>query len=77
MPKLPIVSGKQLVKILQSHGLELIRQKGSHFRFRFSEGRATTVPVHGNKDLPRGLTRKILLDDLELTEQEAKNWLES
>jgi len=27
----------------------------------------TTVPVHGNRDIPKGLLRKIIRDDPEMT----------
>ena len=33
---------------------------------KHADGRITTIPVHGNKDLPKGLLRKIIREDLEL-----------
>lgn len=45
---------------MEKSGFELRRQKGSHaFYFRESDKRATVVPIH-NKDIGRGLLRKIL-----------------
>ncbi len=32
----------------------------------YPDGRVTTVPVHKNQDLPKGLLRKIIQEDLEL-----------
>jgi predicted RNA binding protein YcfA (HicA-like mRNA interferase family) len=49
MPKLPQVSGLQLVRLLQSLGYEVIRQKGSHVRLKkvtVSGEHAISVPVH-------------------------------
>ncbi len=34
MPKLPIVSGKSLLKVLKKNGFIEIRQKGSHVLFK-------------------------------------------
>ena len=31
------------------------------------DGRYTTVPVHSGEDLPKGLLRKIIREDLEMT----------
>jgi predicted RNA binding protein YcfA (HicA-like mRNA interferase family) len=50
MPKLPQVSGLQLVKVLQSLGYGVVRQRGSHIRLRkvtASGVHAITVPEHG------------------------------
>ncbi len=66
MPPLPVVSGKDLISMLQSIGFEVIRVRGSHYRLRHEDGRVTTVPVHKNRDLPKGLLRKIIRDDLEM-----------
>ena len=75
MPQLPIVSGKGLLKFLLTIGFAVIRINGSHHRLKHSDGRVTTVPVHGNKDLPKGLLRKIIREDLELEpEQFIKIW---
>ena len=59
MPKLPVVSANQLIKILI--GLEFVetRQRGSHKFFKHVDGRVTSVPFHTG-DLGRGLLRKIL-----------------
>ena len=64
---MPNVSGKNLVKFLQKLGFEVIRIKGLHFRMRHPDGHVTTVPVHRNQDIPRGLLRKIIRDDLQLS----------
>jgi predicted RNA binding protein YcfA (HicA-like mRNA interferase family) len=66
MPKLPVISGKEFVKFLENIGFSVIRTKGSHVRLSSNDGRYTTIPVHENRDLPKGLIRKIIREDLEL-----------
>lgn len=66
MPQLPVISGKTFLKFLQVIGFVVVRINGSHHRLKHSEGRVTTVPVHKNQDLPKGLLRKIIREDLEL-----------
>lgn len=66
MGKLPTISGKDFIQFLKSLGFELIRIKGSHHRLKHPDGRVTTIPVHKNDDLPKGLLRKIIREDLEL-----------
>lgn len=70
MSSLPILSGKRLIQILERAGFEVVRVKGSHFRLRHADGRVTTVPVHKNEDLPKGLLRKIIREDLECSMEE-------
>ncbi|MBK9073625.1 MAG: type II toxin-antitoxin system HicA family toxin [Flavobacteriales bacterium] len=67
MDKLPVISGKDLLRLLQKMGFVVVRINGSHHRLRHADGRVTTVPVHGNADLPKGLLRKIIREDLKLT----------
>jgi predicted RNA binding protein YcfA (HicA-like mRNA interferase family) len=61
MPKLPQVSGLQLVRILQSLGYSVIRQRGSHIRLikvtALGE-HAITVPEH--KVVAKGTLSDIL-----------------
>lgn len=67
MPKLPVLSGKKFLKILEKHGYRILRQKGSHVFLENPEGTlGTVIPIHGNEDLGKGLLKSIL-DDLELT----------
>lgn len=66
MPQLPVISGKNLIVFLELLGFKVVRINGSHHRLKHPDGRITTVPVHKNEDLPRGLLRKIIRDDLGL-----------
>lgn len=69
MPKLPNVKGKQLLKILQSVGYILDHVQGSHYVLRRSDGRKTTVPIHRNKEIPKG-TLLGILTDLDISKEE-------
>lgn len=66
MAKLSTISGKELVSLLQQLGFIVVRVNGSHHRLKHVDGRVTTVPVHKNDDLPKGLLRKIIREDLKL-----------
>jgi len=44
--------------------------KGSHVRLKSEDGRVTTVPIHENKEIPRGLLRKIIREDLQMSLEE-------
>jgi predicted RNA binding protein YcfA (HicA-like mRNA interferase family) len=67
MPKLPVFKGKELIKFLEYLDFKVTRTKGSHSRLKSEDGRATSVPIHGNKDIPKGLLRKIIREDLEMS----------
>ena len=67
MQKLPAIDSKELLKFLKYLGFAVIRTKGSHVRLRSKEGRLTTVPLHSNKEIPKGLLRKIIREDLEMS----------
>jgi predicted RNA binding protein YcfA (HicA-like mRNA interferase family) len=60
------LSGKAFVKLLEQLGFVEVRVNGSHHRMRHNDGRVTTIPVHKNEDLPKGLVRKIIREDLKL-----------
>ena len=63
MPKLPIISGKNLLKLLKKYGFLEVRKKGSHVFVRDASGNfSTIIPVHGNEDLGKGLLKSILND---------------
>ncbi len=60
--RLPALSARQIIKVLERHGFVCVRQSGSHAIFRHADGRGTTVPVHGKRDIGRGLLRQIMRD---------------
>ncbi len=56
--KLPVISGKGFIKILESIGFIVIGINGSHHRLKHPDGRITTVPVHKSEPLPKRLLEK-------------------
>ena len=67
MSKLPMITAKELIKILLKLGFDLKRQKGSHKFFQHKDGRTTIIPDHGAEQLDRGLLNKIIKQDLMIT----------
>jgi len=55
------MNGKALIKLLIEKGWKLDRIRGSHFIMK-KDDRTLVVPVHGNKDLPKGTVKNILKD---------------
>ena len=62
MTRLSVLSAKKLIKILESVGFRVMRQRGSHAILKHADGRVTVIPIHRGEDLGRGLLRKILRD---------------
>ena len=60
MSRLILINAADMEKLIFKLGFIKIRQKGSHVFYRHSDGRTTTIPFHGGKDLPRPLLRDIL-----------------
>ena len=60
MPKLPILSAKELIKIFEKVGYSIVRQKGSHIRMHHKTKDSITIPNH--KTIGRGLLKKVLRD---------------
>ncbi|RZU50404.1 putative RNA binding protein YcfA (HicA-like mRNA interferase family) [Krasilnikovia cinnamomea] len=50
------------MRALERHGFKVARVRGSHHILRHADGRGTTVPVHGGRDVARGTLRGILND---------------
>ncbi len=69
MTKLIPISGKKLCRIIEKLGFEKSYGKGSHIRFKHSDGRRTVIPVHGNEELGLGLLNEIL-KQIELSREE-------
>lgn len=74
-PKLPVVSGQDLIRVLTRLGYEVARQRGSHVRIRHatdSRKRPLTVPLHD--ELAFG-TLKRILRDAQLTVEQLVSYL--
>lgn len=68
MPKLVPIKPKKLIKILKELGFSKRDAEGSHVFFKHKDGRTTVVPIH-NRELSKGLLRKIL-NDIQLSIEE-------
>ena len=62
MGSLPVLKPREAVRALERLGFVQIRQRGSHRQFRHPDGRQTTVPDHGSRDLSPILLRQIIKD---------------
>ena len=62
MAKPPVLRPREVAALLERLGFRDVRQRGSHKRFRHADGRVTTVPFHGNRDVAPSLLRKIARD---------------
>jgi predicted RNA binding protein YcfA (HicA-like mRNA interferase family) len=70
----PDVNSNQMVKIIEKLGFIFVRQTGSSHAIyrRVSDGRRTTIPIHGKKSLKRK-TIKSICKDVGITMEELKN----
>jgi predicted RNA binding protein YcfA (HicA-like mRNA interferase family) len=62
MGKIPVLKPREVAILLESWGFREVRQRGSHKQFRHSDGRITTVPFHGSRDISPILLRVIAKD---------------
>ena len=62
MPAIPVLRPREVIAILSALGFREQRQRGSHKRFVHPDGRSTTVPVHGSRDISPVLLRRIARD---------------
>ncbi len=70
MSNTPVITARELIRVLRRLGFEHTRSRGSHQRFAHPDGRRTTVPVHRGRTIPRGLLRQIVTIDVGLTMEE-------
>ena len=73
--KITCISGKELIRLLEKLGFVVIRINGSHHRLKHPDDRITTVPVHKNDPVPKGLLRKILREDIKMSIEDFKKLL--
>ena len=61
MPKLPVLSGREIIKILSAKGFIIVGRKGSHVRMKkttVDHVYITIVPNHN--DIPVGTLKSII-----------------
>ena len=55
------ISGKRLCRLVEAHGWRLARVRGSHHIFtKPGTDVRSSVPVHGNRTLKRGLKKHLM-----------------
>jgi predicted RNA binding protein YcfA (HicA-like mRNA interferase family) len=60
MPRLPVVTSREMIRVLQQAGFAIDHQTGSHVvLLRDRDNMRVVVPLH-NRDLGRGLTLAII-----------------
>lgn len=60
-PHLPAMKSHEVIRKLRKAGFVKWRQRGSHLSlYRETDGKALTIPVHFQKDIPIGTLRAII-----------------
>ncbi|KUO96184.1 type II toxin-antitoxin system HicA family toxin [Ferroacidibacillus organovorans] len=71
-PRLPVVSGKQMIAFLTHAGFSSIGQKGSHHKMRHPDGKIAIIPMH--RELAPGTLQSILRQS-DMTLDALHEWL--
>ena len=69
MARLPVLKPREIARVLEKLGFVEVRQRGSHKQYRHSDGRGTTVPFHGSRDISPFLLKEII-KDIRITAEE-------
>ena len=69
--KLPLLSGRQVLKALERLGFSEVHRKGSHVKMRHADGRVIVFPFHDEVDryTLRGALRDADVSEDEFLEQ--------
>jgi len=59
MPHLPVLSGRRVVKVFESFGWQVARQRGSHI-ILIKPGHIATLSVPDHKEVARGTLRALI-----------------
>jgi predicted RNA binding protein YcfA (HicA-like mRNA interferase family) len=59
MPSVPLLNGREVVRIFEEFGWKKARQKGSHIVL-VKEGQYTTLSVPDHKEVARGTLRSLI-----------------
>lgn len=68
MPKLPVVSGKELIRVFTKMGFIFVSQRGSHIKMKHPDGRIVIIPNH--KVIKKGTLKKGILNPLNIPVEE-------
>jgi len=69
------INGKTLDKFLKFLGYKVVRQKGSHIRYKDDKGKAITLNVKGKKVIKPGRLQGLLTKDLAIKKEVFFDWL--
>lgn len=58
--RFPVCNAEDVIKVLRKHGFVLAGQKGSHQKWRHTNGRQVIVAMHGSKSIPIGTLKSII-----------------
>ena len=58
-PSLPVLSGRELVRVFQSLGWQVARQSGSHI-IMVKEGEISTLSVPEHREVAKGTLRTLI-----------------
>jgi predicted RNA binding protein YcfA (HicA-like mRNA interferase family) len=59
MPSLPVLSGRELVRIFESFGWSVVRQRGSHI-IMIKTGEDVTLSIPDHREVARGTLRSLI-----------------
>ncbi len=74
MGRLLPISPHKLEKILLKLGFAPVRQRGSHVFYQHPDGRTTTIPFHGNREIGPVLL-KVILEEIKLKRDDFEQYL--
>lgn len=72
--RLPRLTAREIIAVLEKCGFYFVRQSGSHKIYRNLLGKRTTIPFHGSAVLHPKLLRSIM-SDADLSEEQLRKFL--
>ena len=72
--RLPRLTAKEIIRVLEKRGFFLARSSGSHLIYKNPQGKRVTVPAHAGKTLHPKVLQNILRD-VDMTAEELKDEL--
>jgi predicted RNA binding protein YcfA (HicA-like mRNA interferase family) len=59
MPSLPVLSGREVVKVFAKEGWQMVRQRGSHM-ILVKPGHMATLSVPDHREIAKGTLRSLI-----------------
>ena len=57
---IPVLRPQEIIKILVSNGFQRKKARSGHAIYKHPDGRRIEVPIHGKRDIRKGLFKKML-----------------